>query len=137
MTFFGRRRGGRTAACAAAADPVGLILDHRLRGATNGMGLGKPIDTAGIAAPPGWRAALRRAGVRPRPSLIAPVAIILVAENLGHVKAVGAMTGRNLDPYIGRAFLGDGIATIVSGSAGGTGVTTYAENIGVWRPPDH
>jgi xanthine/uracil permease len=41
------------------------------------------------------------------------------------------MTGRNLDPYMGRAFVGDGIATMVSGSAGGTGVTTYAENIGV------
>jgi len=63
--------------------------------------------------------------------LIAPVAIILVAENLGHVKAVAAMTGRNLDPYLGRAFLGDGIATMVAGAGGGTGVTTYAENIGV------
>src|SRR5437588_2678772 len=64
-------------------------------------------------------------------SLIAPVAIILVAENLGHVKAVAAMTGRNLDKYLGRAFLGDGLATMVSASGGGTGVTTYAENIGV------
>lgn len=63
--------------------------------------------------------------------LIAPIAIVLVAENLGHIKAVAAMTGRNLDPYIGRAFVGDGIATLVSGSGGGTGVTTYAENIGV------
>lgn len=63
--------------------------------------------------------------------LIAPVAIILVAENLGHVKAVGAITGRNLDKYLGRAFLGDAVATIVSASGGGTGVTTYAENIGV------
>jgi putative pyrimidine permease RutG len=63
--------------------------------------------------------------------LIAPVALILVAENLGHLKAVGAMTGRSMDPYIGRAFLGDGVATMVSGGVGGTGVTTYAENIGV------
>ena len=64
-------------------------------------------------------------------SLIVPVVVMLVAENLGHVKAVAAMTGRNLDAYIGRAFLGDGIATMVAGSGGGTGVTTYAENIGV------
>ncbi|HEY3336817.1 MAG TPA: solute carrier family 23 protein [Candidatus Limnocylindrales bacterium] len=64
-------------------------------------------------------------------TLIAPVAIVLVAENLGHVKAVSAMTGRNLDRYLGRAFLGDGIATMVAGVGGGTGVTTYAENIGV------
>ena len=63
--------------------------------------------------------------------LIAPVAVILVAENTGHVKAVAAMTGRNLDKYLGRSFLGDAIATIVSGFGGGTGVTTYAENIGV------
>ncbi len=62
---------------------------------------------------------------------IAPIAIILVAENLGHLKALSAMIGRNLDPYIGRAFIGDGIATMVAGSAGGSGVTTYAENIGV------
>jgi xanthine/uracil permease len=41
------------------------------------------------------------------------------------------MTGRNLDQYMGRAFIGDGVATMVSGAAGGTGVTTYAENIGV------
>jgi hypothetical protein len=32
---------------------------------------------------------------------------------------------------MGRAFIGDGMATMVSGGAGGTGVTTYAENIGV------
>jgi xanthine/uracil permease len=63
--------------------------------------------------------------------LIAPVAIVLVAENLGHLKAVAAMTGRDMNPWMGRAFLGDGIATVVAGAAGGTGVTTYAENIGV------
>ena len=63
--------------------------------------------------------------------LIAPVAAILVAENLGHLKAVAAMTGRDLDPLLGRAFVGDGVATMLSGSVGGTGVTTYAENIGV------
>jgi putative pyrimidine permease RutG len=64
-------------------------------------------------------------------ALIGPVAVVLVAENTGHVKAVSALTGRNLTPYLGRAFMGDGVATIVAGLRGGTGVTTYAENIGV------
>ena len=64
-------------------------------------------------------------------ALIAPVAIVLVAENTGHIKAVSALTGSNLMPYLGRAFMGDGVATIVAGARGGTGVTTYAENIGV------
>jgi len=99
----------------------------------NGLGWGKPMDLSGIA-----NAAWIGAPAFMAPSfdgsamvLIVPVAIILVAENLGHIKAVTAMTGRNLDPYIGRAFIGDGVATMVSGAAGGTGVTTYAENIGV------
>ncbi len=100
---------------------------------TNGLGLGKPLDLSGIASAgwvglPGIAAPVFSLNAM---LLIAPVAIILVAENLGHIKAVTAMTGKNLDVYIGRAFIGDGVATIVSGSAGGTGVTTYAENIGV------
>jgi putative pyrimidine permease RutG len=57
--------------------------------------------------------------------LIAPIAIVLVAENTGHIKAIGAITGRNLNGYLGRGFLGDAVATIVSGFGGGTGVTTY------------
>jgi putative pyrimidine permease RutG len=63
--------------------------------------------------------------------LIAPAAIILVAENTGHLKAVEAMTKRPMMPFLGRAFIGDGLATIVAGLGGGPGVTTYAENIGV------
>ncbi|HJF27500.1 NCS2 family nucleobase:cation symporter [Acinetobacter bohemicus] len=63
--------------------------------------------------------------------IIAPIAFILVAENLGHIKAVGAMTGENLDPHIGKAFVADGIATSLAGSVGAPGMTTYGENIGV------
>ncbi|MGH2948631.1 MAG: uracil-xanthine permease family protein [Solirubrobacteraceae bacterium] len=64
--------------------------------------------------------------------LIVPaVILVLLAENAGHVKAVGAMTERNLDGMIGRSFMGDGVATTLSGLFGGSGTTTYAENIGV------
>jgi putative pyrimidine permease RutG len=68
-------------------------------------------------------------------TLIAPVAIVLIAENLGHIKAIGGMLGRErqFNSLIGRAFLADGVATMVSASCGGTGVTTYAENMGVMR----
>ena len=100
---------------------------------TNGLGWGKPIDLGGVASAawfglPAFTAPVFQADAV---LLIAPVAIILVAENLGHLKAVGAMTGKPLDALMGRAFIGDGLATIVSGASGGTGVTTYAENIGV------
>jgi uracil-xanthine permease len=113
---------------------VGLVLAYLIYAVlTNGMGLGKPVDFAGVAAAawfglPKFAAPVFEANAM---LLIAPVAIVLVAENLGHIKAVSAMTGRNLDPYMGRAFVGDGLATMLSGGVGGTGVTTYAENIGV------
>ena len=113
---------------------VGLILASVVYAVlTNGMGLGKPMDLSGVAnaawfGAPSFASPVFSASAM---LLIAPVAIILVAENLGHIKAVTAMTGRNLDQYMGRAFIGDGVATIVSGASGGTGVTTYAENIGV------
>lgn len=113
---------------------VGLIVASILYAIlTNGLGLGKPLLLTGVANAawfglPGFAAPVFDVNAM---LLIAPVAIILVAENLGHIKAVTAMTGRNLDPYMGRAFIGDGVATMVSGAAGGTGVTTYAENIGV------
>jgi len=113
---------------------VGLIVASVIYAVlTNGLGFGKPLDLSGIAnaawfGMPGFSAPVFSANAM---LLIAPVAIILVAENLGHIKAVTAMTGKDMDRYMGRAFMGDGVATMVAGSAGGTGVTTYAENIGV------
>lgn len=113
---------------------VGLIVAWAIYALlTNVLGFGKPVDFSGVA-----QAAWFGMPQTTAPSfdlqamvMIAPVAIILVAENLGHLKAVAGMTGRNLDPWMGRAFIGDGLATMISGSIGGSGVTTYAENIGV------
>lgn len=63
--------------------------------------------------------------------LFVPVVLVLVAENIGHVKSVAAITNRDLDPVTGRALMADGLATVLAGSGGGSGTTTYAENIGV------
>jgi len=60
-----------------------------------------------------------------------PVVLVLVAENIGHVKSVAAMTGTSFDRVTGRALLADGVATTLAGLGGGSGTTTYAENIGV------
>jgi uracil-xanthine permease len=113
---------------------VGLIVASFIYGVlTNGLGWGKPIDfslienAAWVGAPQFTAPVFDGRAI----ALIPPVALILIAENLGHLKAVGAMTGRDMGPYVGRAFLGDGVATMVAASVGGTGVTTYAENIGV------
>ncbi|HEY3459501.1 MAG TPA: solute carrier family 23 protein, partial [Casimicrobiaceae bacterium] len=74
---------------------------------TNVLGMGKPIDFAGVAnaawiGVPNFTTPVWNANAI---ALIAPVAVVLVAENLGHIKAVAAMTGRNLDRYLGRAFV--------------------------------
>lgn len=64
--------------------------------------------------------------------LIVPaVLLVLVVENAAHVKAVSSMCERDLSPSIGKAVVGDGLATTVSGFFGGSGQITYAENIGV------
>ncbi|MBP2705683.1 nitrate reductase [Microbispora sp. RL4-1S] len=63
--------------------------------------------------------------------LVLPAVIALIAENVGHVKAVGQMTGTDLDPRMGRAVLADGVGTAVATAVGGSPTTTYAENIGV------
>jgi uracil-xanthine permease len=113
---------------------VGLIVASLIYAVlTNGLGWGQPIDlslienAAWLGAPHFDVPTFEGRAI----AMMAPVALILVAENLGHLKAVGVITGRDMTPYIGRAFVGDGIATLMSGSVGGTGVTTYAENIGV------
>ena len=63
--------------------------------------------------------------------LVLPAVIALIAENAGHVKAVGEMTKRDLDPVLGRAVFADGVGTVLASSVGGSPTTTYAENIGV------
>ncbi|MBE2319950.1 nitrate reductase [Solirubrobacter sp. CPCC 204708] len=64
--------------------------------------------------------------------LIVPaVLLVLIAENAAHVKSVAVMTERDMDPLIGRSIAADGAATTLAGAFGGSGTTTYAENIGV------
>lgn len=60
-----------------------------------------------------------------------PVVLVLIAENVGHVKSVSQMTGRDYDSKIGTALFADGFGTAIAGLFGGCGTTTYGENIGV------
>ena len=60
-----------------------------------------------------------------------PVVLVLVVENIGHVKSITTMTGIDYDRRMGRALAADGLATVLAGSGGGSATTTYAENIGV------
>ncbi|BDA64414.1 nitrate reductase [Actinomyces bowdenii] len=91
------------------------------------------VDFSAIAQAP-WLGAPHFRAPAFDPSLLGlfvPVVLVLLAENIGHVKSVAAMTGENLDDVTGRALLADGLSTALAGSGGGSGTTTYAENIGV------
>jgi xanthine/uracil permease len=57
--------------------------------------------------------------------------LVLVAQNVGHVKAIGTLTGRDLDCNVGDALIGNGFATALAGAGGGSATTIYAENVGV------
>jgi NCS2 family nucleobase:cation symporter-2 len=60
-----------------------------------------------------------------------PVVLVLVAENVGHIRGVAQLTDPSVNKLTGRALFADGLATTVAGFFGGSGTTTYGENIGV------
>lgn len=80
-----------------------------------------PFQIADFASPQTW-------GVI---AMFLPVVLVLIAENVGHVRGVAAMTDASVNRHTGRALIADGAATTVAGLFGGSGTTTYGENIGV------
>ena len=63
--------------------------------------------------------------------IIAPVAVVVIVEHIGHLLVINEITGKDFTPLLPESLFGDGIATTISGLVGGTPSTTYAENIGV------
>ncbi|KAI8380737.1 Xanthine/uracil/vitamin C permease [Blakeslea trispora] len=112
---------------------IGMVIGYLIYFGVSWSGHGPAIDYTEVYEA-AWFAA--PSFVKPRfegqaISIIVPVCVVLLAENLGHIKAVGAMAEKPLDKYLARAIIGDAMATIVSASGGGPGTTTYSENIGV------
>lgn len=64
---------------------------------------------------------------------IAPVALVLAAEHIGHQIVTSKIVGRDLlkDPGLHRSIFADNFSTALSGMFGAVGTTTYGENIGV------
>ncbi len=63
--------------------------------------------------------------------IIAPVAVVVIIEHIGHLLVINEITGKDFTPMLPESLFGDGLATAISGAIGGTPSTTYAENIGV------
>ncbi|WP_141014153.1 uracil-xanthine permease family protein [Nocardioides sambongensis] len=61
-----------------------------------------------------------------------PVVLVLIAENVGHVRSVAHLVGDDsINDRTGTALIADGVATGLAGLGGGSPTTTYGENIGV------
>ena len=65
--------------------------------------------------------------------MIAPVAMVTIAEHIGDQTVLSKVAGRNFleNPGLHRSLMGDGLATILAAVIGGPPNTTYGENIGV------
>src|SRR5437879_5103930 len=63
--------------------------------------------------------------------LMLPAVFVLLAQNVAHMKAIGAVTGRDLNGHTGDVLIANGLATALAGLGGGSATSTYAENIGV------
>ncbi|MFS2280760.1 nitrate reductase [Microbacterium esteraromaticum] len=65
-------------------------------------------------------------------AMFLPVVLVLIAENVGHVRGVATMVeDPSINKQTGKALIADGISTSLAGFFGGSGTTTYGENIGV------
>jgi len=109
---------------------VGVLVGWLLAAVSGGLDPDR-LDAVQAAA---WLGMPQFTGPELRPSVVLtvlPVVIVLVAENVGHVKAVASVTGRDLDGSVGDALIANGLSTALAGFGGGSGTTTYAENIGV------
>ena len=65
--------------------------------------------------------------------IIAPAALVVLAEHIGHLVVTGNVVERNLikDPGLARSLFADGCSNVLSGFFSATPNTTYGENIGV------
>ncbi|MCX7923453.1 MAG: uracil permease [Clostridia bacterium] len=65
--------------------------------------------------------------------IIAPAALVVISEHIGHLFVTSNIVGRDLakDPGLHRSLLGDGLSTMLSGFTGSVPTTTYGENMGV------
>ncbi len=65
--------------------------------------------------------------------IIAPAALVVLAEHIGHLVVTGNIVERDLmkEPGLHRSLFADGVSNILSGFFGATPNTTYGENIGV------
>ncbi|QHC57758.1 solute carrier family 23 protein [Rathayibacter sp. VKM Ac-2760] len=110
---------------------VGVVIGYVVALIRNEIDYSAVADAAWVGLPPFTFPDFASGSTWSGIAMFLPVVLVLIAENVGHVRGVATMTDSSVNQHTGRALIADGIATTVSGAFGGSGTTTYGENIGV------
>ncbi|UIN30810.1 uracil-xanthine permease family protein [Microbacterium binotii] len=110
---------------------LGVVVGYIAAAIAGELDFSSVADAVWIGLPPFHIADFASAGTWSAIAMFLPVVLVLVAENVGHVRGVATMTDASVNRSTGRALIADGAATTVAGFFGGSGTTTYGENIGV------
>lgn len=111
---------------------LGVIVGYIVALFTGQVKFDGVADAAWIGLPDFHLAAITDPAAWALVPMFLPVVLVLIAENVGHVRGVATMTeDPSINKHTGRALVADGLATTIAGGFGGSGTTTYGENIGV------
>ncbi|GAB3149930.1 solute carrier family 23 protein [Microbacterium neimengense] len=110
---------------------LGVVVGYIAAAIAGELDFSSVADAAWIGLPTFHIADFASGGTWSAIAMFLPVVLVLVAENVGHVRGVATMTDASVNRSTGRALIADGAATTVAGFFGGSGTTTYGENIGV------
>ena len=110
---------------------LGVIVGYVAALLLGEVDFSKMDDAAWIGLPDFQLADFASPGTWSVIAMFLPVVLVLIAENVGHVRGVATMTDSSVNQHTGRALIADGAATTIAGFFGGSGTTTYGENIGV------
>jgi len=111
---------------------LGVIVGYIVAIFTNQVSFDGIEDAAWIGLPEFHLAAVADPAAWLYVPMFLPVVLVLIAENVGHVRGVATMTNDpSINKHTGRALVADGLATTLAGGFGGSATTTYGENIGV------
>lgn len=110
---------------------LGVVVGYIAAAFTGDLDFSAVADADWIGLPTFHLADFASPGTWSAIAMFLPVVLVLVAENVGHVRGVAALTDKTVNASTGRALIADGVSTTIAGFFGGSGTTTYGENIGV------
>ena len=110
---------------------LGVLVGYLVAAVAGELDFSAVGDAAWVGLPTFQIADFTAPGTWSAIAMFLPVVLVLIAEDVGHVRGVATMTDASANRSTGRALIADGVSTTVAGLFGGSGTTTYGENIGV------